>query len=299
VTDVIARMQAWDMPTDRIFAYLALIHIQQSQADFSGAFQTLRTAKDLKAANPVLAQLAHAVDACEIRLYLATADISAAGRLIEDLRPGVSHMVFLQEQELILQARVCLAQGQVDEALNFLDPLVRGEAAAGRLSVWLEGLVLQACALDRQGSRKAAVDVLVKALTLAEPEGFARVFLDEGEALRVLLVAAHKLADQAVARPAKAYISRLLEAFPAGASHPVAPVSPAETERLVEPLTVRETEVLLLVAAGDSNRTIAKKLVITISAVKKHTGNLFGKLNVNSRTQAVARARALGLLPVD
>ena len=68
---------------------------------------------------------------------------------------------------------------------------------------------------------------------------------------------------------------------------------------LVEPLTSRELEVLRLIATGDSNRTIADKLVITVSAVKKHTGNIFGKLNVNSRTQALARARQLGLLPAD
>ena len=70
-------------------------------------------------------------------------------------------------------------------------------------------------------------------------------------------------------------------------------------ESLVEPLTNRELEVLRLIAAGNSNQAIAEKLVITVSAVKKHTGNIFGKLNVNSRTQAVARARQLGLLSMD
>ena len=299
VTSVIARMQAWDMPTDRIFAYLALIHIQEAQGDFIGAFQTLRIAKNLKAANPVLIPLAHAVDFCEIRLYLATGNISTADHLINDLRPGVNRLVSLHEQELIMLARVRLAQGRPDEAVNILDPLVSDERTVERLSIWLEIIALQACALDIQGSREAAVNILVKALTLAEQEGFVRVFVDEGEVMRSLLVAARKLVGDLASIPLKVYISKLIEAFPTSLAHNVVALSPDEKESLVEPLTARELEVLLLVAAGDSNRTIAKKLVITVSAVKKHTGNLFGKLNVNSRTQAVARARELGLFSSD
>ena len=68
---------------------------------------------------------------------------------------------------------------------------------------------------------------------------------------------------------------------------------------MIEPLTAREMEVLQLIAAGDSNQAIAERLVITVSAVKKHSGNIYAKLNVNSRTQAIVRARALGLLPAD
>jgi ATP/maltotriose-dependent transcriptional regulator MalT len=98
----------------------------------------------------------------------------------------------------------------------------------------------------------------------------------------------------------KRYARKLLDAFP-GYGKPVAPHAkrPVKVAGLVEPLTSRELQVLQLVAAGDSNRTIADKLVITVSAVKKHTGNIYGKLSVTSRTQAVARARQLGLLPTD
>jgi len=97
----------------------------------------------------------------------------------------------------------------------------------------------------------------------------------------------------------KPYVKRLLEAFRAISSPGVAPHSQDKAVGLVEQLTSRESEVLQLIAAGDSNLTIAEKLVITVSAVKKHTGNIFGKLNVTSRTQAIARARKLGLLSVN
>ena len=153
----------------------------------------------------------------------------------------------------------------------------------------------QACALELQGSRAAALETLLRALALAEPEGFVRVFVDEGQPMRSLLLAAQGSAGEAGAGlPSKAYISGLLAALPVPAAR--VPAAPAAPQALIEALTARETQVLGLIAAGDSNATIAGKLVISLSAVKKHTGNIFAKLNVTSRTQAVARARQLGLL---
>ena len=93
VTGVIERMKAWDMPTDRLFAYLTLTRIQESQGDFAGAFKTLHIAKDLRVTHPVLGSLARSVDIYEIRLFLATHDIPAAARLMDDLQPGMSRMV--------------------------------------------------------------------------------------------------------------------------------------------------------------------------------------------------------------
>lgn len=111
--------------------------------------------------------------------------------------------------------------------------------------------------------------------------------------------------DEAVRSRLLPYIDRILQSSPSATlppTHP--PPTPIENRRskidnLLEPLTPRELEVLQLIAAGDSNQTIADKLVITARTVKKHTGNIYGKLNVSSRTQAVARARQLGLLPSD
>jgi LuxR family maltose regulon positive regulatory protein len=302
VTDALARMQAWDMLTDQLFTYLTLIHIQESLGDFVGAFKTLRTAKDLKATHPVFGSLARLLDLHEIRLSLATHDIAAAERLMDGLQPGMSRMVFTREQELITLARLRLAQGRPDEATIILYPLATEAEAAGRKGSLLEILALQACTLQAQGDQDASVTVLTKALVLAEPEGFVRVFVDEGDVMQQLLATVASqpapASDQA-SIPLKTYVSKLLDAFQGSPSSGVALRSQDKVAGLVEPLTSRELEVLRLIATGDSNQTIADKLVITVSAVKKHTGNIFGKLNVNSRTQALARARQLGLLPAD
>ncbi len=304
VTDALARMQAWDMLTDQLFAYLTLIHIQESQGDFTGAFKTLRIAKDLKATHPVFGSLARLLDLHEIRLSLATHQVAAAARLMDGLQPGASRMVFTREQELITLARLRLAQGRPDEAATILDPLANEAEAAGRKGSLLELLALQACTLRAQGDQDAAVAVLIKALALAEPEGFVSVFVDEGELLQQLLATvARQLApagDQ-TSIPLEAYVSKLLDAFRGSLSSGEAPRAPRpqKVPGLVESLTARELEVLQLITAGDSNQTIADKLVITVRAVKKHAGNIFGKLNVTSRTQAIARARQLGLLPSD
>ena len=299
VAGVINRMKAWDMPTDRLFAYLTLIRLQEAQADFTGAFETLNIAKGIRSIHPVLMTLARSVDIYEIRLLLATSQIPTAARLMDELQPGQSQMVNIRDQELIMLARVRLAQGKNDQVATILAPLSNSAQAGGRGITLLESLALQALALDAQGDRQTAVAILIKTLLLAEPEGFVRIFVDEGEGMQSLLVAAaSQLAldiDPALIS-LKVYVARLLEAFPAHQKAGTLSHLPAEQAGLVEPLTSRELHVLQLIAAGDSNQTIAEKLVITVSAVKKHTGNIFGKLNVNSRTQAVARARQLRLL---
>jgi len=302
LTGVIERMKAWDMPTDRLFAYLTLSRVQESQGNFAGALESLHVAKDLRSSHPVLMALGRSVDISEIRLLMATQDVPAAARLMDDLRSGASQMVNIRDQELIMLARVRLAQGRFEEVAAILAPLSSDAEAGGRMTTMLESLALQACALDAQGERDAAVTILIKALTLAEPEGFVRVFVDEGEVMQQLLSAGTRhpatATDQA-AIPLKSYVAKLLQVFQAVSSHTETPISKGNMMELIEPLTSRELEVLQLIAAGDSNQTIGEKLVITVSAVKKHTGNVFGKLNVNSRTQAVARARQLGLLSAD
>lgn len=299
---VMARMQGWPMPTDQIHAYLALIELQEAQGDLSGARETLSTAKNLKATHPVLMNLARSVELCEIRLTLESGDIPSAERLMDALQPGSSRWVELHDQEQLLLARLRLAQGRLEEADRILSQLASEAEPGERKGTLIEALVLQACVLYLRSRRETALAVLIEALTLAEPEGFVRVFVDAGDVMRQLLAAvARQLAtvsDQE-SRPSAAYIAKLLDAFPTGPVLGVTPYSPDQAAGLIEQLTPRELEVLQLVAAGDSNRTIAQKLVITVSAVKKHTANIYGKLSVNSRTQAVARARQLGLLPAD
>ena len=138
--------------------------------------------------------------------------------------------------------------------------------------------------------------VFNRALALARPEGYTLLFLEGGTAVQALLQAASK--DTATPDSLKQYARQLLEAFPGMSEGDMVP-APGAAAGLVEPLTPREMEVLQLVTAGDSNQVIADKLVITVRTVKKHITNILGKLGASNRTQAVARARELGLIPSD
>jgi LuxR family maltose regulon positive regulatory protein len=312
VSEAIERAQSWTMPTDRLTFYLTLMRVQEAQGNLAGAYETLRLAKELKAAHPVFMDLARMVDLYEIRLACAAHDFTTAGRLMNGLQPGTSRSVFLRDQELILLARLRLAQGKPDEAVAISSPLASDAEAAGRRYAWLEAMALQACALDAGGhdarmlhalgNREAAVNLLIKALAFAVPEGFVRIFVDQGETMQPLLVAVERRlspTNDPVSITLKAYVAELLGAFSDGLAPDMVSYPSNKMDSLVNPLTSRESEVLQLIAAGDSNQTIADKLVITVRAVKKHTSNIYDKLNVHSRTQAVARARQLGLLAID
>ncbi len=301
LTDVIGRMQTWAMPTDRLFAYLAIFRVQEAQGDLSAARETLGLAQAVKAAYPVLLFLARSVDLYAVRLALATNDLATAGRLAEGLAMGEGGTAMMHELEQVLLARVRLAQGRAAEAAASLSALTQAAEAEKHWGTWLECLALQACALAALGDEPAALAVLRRALAWGEPEGFVRVFVDEGARMQTLLrtLAAQPAAGGSAPAPSPAYLAKLLAAFVPSPPAARAPRPAAEPAGRVEPLTARELEVLRLIAAGDSNQVIADKLVITVSAVKKHAGNIFGKLSVSSRTQAIVCARQLGLLAAD
>jgi len=196
--------------------------------------------------------------------------------------------------EYLALAHILLAEQRVDEALGLLSRLQGAMEATGRQGHLIEVLVLQAAAWQMQADTPSALAVLERALSLAQPEGYVRVFLDEGEPIETLL-------RLAVARWDKddvgAYARKLLAAFYAhGAERPVSPAATVRAETLIEPISERELEVLHLMAAGWSNQEIADKLVISVRTVKKHVENIHGKLGVSNRTQAAVRARELKLL---
>ena len=208
-------------------------------------------------------------------------------------------------------ARVLLAQSKGErtehsilEAMEFLERLLQAAEEGGRTGSIIEILMLQALAHQTQGDISAALVPLERALTLAEPEGYVRIFVDEGPPMAVLLT---KLHEHVRKRPRAtstnvplAYIEWLLallrrERVQEGTSPP-APSAPTPAQPLLDPLTERELEVLRLIAAGLSNRETAAQLVLALSTVKSYVNTIYGKLQVESRTQAVARARALHLL---
>jgi LuxR family maltose regulon positive regulatory protein len=164
------------------------------------------------------------------------------------------------------------------------------------LPIALQTFLLRAQLHMATGNESNAVADVVTALKHAEPEGFISLFVEQGSPISNLLAL---LLQRKLVEPSQAdHIKRILAMFPVQPSfqEELVPADVNDDMKLIVPLTAREREVLYHIAAGDSNQMIADTLVITLSAVKKHTRNIFAKLNVNSRTQAVARARQLKLI---
>jgi LuxR family maltose regulon positive regulatory protein len=194
-------------------------------------------------------------------------------------------LTLAREMEQIAVTRVLVAQGKCGEALELLARLQEAAQAAERIRSEIRIGALQALAYQIKGDVGRALSALERALSLAEPEGYVRTFVDEGEPMAKLL---RRALSQGIAPD---YSARLLDAFGERAT----PVPPA-VQPLIEPLTERELEVLRLIAAGLSNAEIARELVIAVSTVKTHINHIYGKLAVESRIQAAAKARELGLL---
>jgi LuxR family transcriptional regulator, maltose regulon positive regulatory protein len=223
----------------------------------------------------------------------------AAAQVLTSLHQGnlaaAAHLAETHELPMS-QARVHLAQGDTSAALaalaRALGPLRQQAEAKGWEDLRLK--VLQAIALYAHGEKDEAVQLLGETLALAEPGGFIRIFVDEG------IPMAQLLSEAATRGIMPDYTGKLLAAFEAEAhksedgSHlPLAP--PAQS--LTEPLSQRELEVLQLIAQGLSNREIGERLFLALDTVKGHNRRIFGKLLVGRRTEAVAKARALNILP--
>jgi LuxR family maltose regulon positive regulatory protein len=265
----------------------ALAPVYQARGDLEGVTALIEEAERLVQTVGISAGSRAQVAATRARLWLQQGDLEATAGWASGLAVDDDYDP-LRQVEVIALARLLLALApsepdRLEDALRLLEDLLRATEAQGWMGQALEILVLQAVALQMAGEPEQAMDALVRALSLGEPEGYVRTFLDLGAPMRELLQAAARRGI----RPA--YVERLL----ARATGETAPAAPSP---LVEPLSDRELEVLRLIAAGLSNREVARELVITPGTAKWHAHNIYGKLGVHSRTQAVARARELGLL---
>jgi LuxR family maltose regulon positive regulatory protein len=280
---------------------VTLAWIRQAQGDQAGALDALGQAERIQL-SPAVIGLLNPVPAERARLALGQGDVDAAvgwvrarGLSAED-DPG-----YPGEREYLVLARVLLAQQAPKQALGLLERLHARAAAQARTGSVIEIRALQTLARSADGDQAGALAALAEALTLAAPEGYLRVFVDEGPPMAALLrqlLAGRRQerpgADDAVPRD---YLARLVEAFEQADLPVRLPVrrGGVVVAGLVEPLSPRELEVLGLLAVGRSNQAIAAELVISLDTVKRHVTHILGKLGAANRTQAVSRARDLGL----
>ncbi|MGD9002543.1 MAG: LuxR C-terminal-related transcriptional regulator, partial [Anaerolineae bacterium] len=239
------------------------------------------------------------VEDCQVRLWLAEGNLDAAVRWADQsgLRAD-DEVSFLRELERIILARVLVARGQdqpreryLSDALDLLARLLEAAETAGWMGKAIEILVLQALAFQGEGDIDRALLALERALTLAEPQGYIRTFVDEGRPMAALL-------REAVARGmAQGYADRLFDAFGDGESEsPARSPEDSQAFTLLDPLTDRELEVLRLLPTSLSGPEMATELVVSVNTLKTHIKRIYSKLNVHSRYEAIDRARELGLL---
>jgi LuxR family maltose regulon positive regulatory protein len=291
---------------DVTLGHIAQARLQQARGEYGKAISTLDTFAQLALQRNFVPRLVACGAAVRATVELAQGNLAAAIHWAETsgLSTNDTDLSYLREREYLTLARVRTAQGRDDpharvlqETACLLDRLLQDAESKARIHSTIEILVLRALALQAQGNHMQALSVLERAVVLGEPQGYCRLFLDEGEPLlqllSQLLVTGHRASN---------YIQALLAAGKFRGREQTALLYRSKEPHsspslsLLDPLSERELEVLHLIANGDSNYEIAEQLVVAVSTVKRHVSNIFSKLAVTNRTQAVARAREFGML---
>jgi LuxR family maltose regulon positive regulatory protein len=232
------------------------------------------------------------VESLRARLWTAQGNVEAASLWVEasGLRADDA-LSYAREGEFIILARVLISQKRWNAAADLISQLLEATERGERWGRVIELLILRALLLEAQDKPGEALDAFARALTLAEPEGYQRLFVDEGQPAARLLYRA------AAAGILPGYAGQLLAALHDSESTLVAGSKVREPKSaIVEPLSKRELEVLFCLAEGLSNREVAQRLTISLTTVKTHTRNIYRKLDVNSRMQAVVMGKALGIV---
>jgi LuxR family maltose regulon positive regulatory protein len=305
-----------ELPVWRYRWYIAQARLNETQGDLDGALALLDEAERLYIRTPLPNM--RPIPAMKARLWVAQGRLPKALDWIREQGPSPDNdYCYLREFEHITLVRVLIARYKSDrvddfirKAVELLERLLKAAEEGGRMGSVIEILILQALARQTQGDMPPALMSLEHALTLAEPEGYVRIFVDEGKPMAELLT---RIEAKAGTPRLKEYIFKLLSAFdmhkgiyPSGSASPSAPVEQNKSllhakqavcpGPLIEPLSERELEVLKMLRSELSGPEIARELVVSLSTVRTHTQNIYTKLGVNNRRAAVRRAEELDLL---
>lgn len=281
------------------YSYLYQMRVLFSAGKLEEAHRVIQKASQLAQEATIPPWLIHQMDAWQARLWLVTDQVARAVDWMKHRQPfldeeskGLQYIGYFALHEYVVCARILLAQEKYEEAIQLLEKLAKAAEYHGRSGRLIELLNLQAIAFESIGESEQALVPLDRSLLLAEPLRFIRIFVDEGPTMAGLL---YKALSQEIKVE---YVGSLLSAFPSyGGSEASPEAIVVDQTDLIEPLSDRELEVINLIAQGLTNQEIADRLVLSLHTVKVHTRNIYGKLDVNSRTQAVARARSFDLLP--
>jgi LuxR family maltose regulon positive regulatory protein len=277
-------------------AYIARARLEQTQKNWATCLEFTAKAEQV-AHRSRNVQDGMLLTAWHARFLLARGDVDSAYDWAKQTDVKVDDaLTFLREFEHITLARVLVAKGRRNPTTNFLsdakrllERLKHSAEEGKRMGRVIEILIQQALAFQVEGSGSKAMTPLEQALKLAEPEGYVRLFIDEGEPMLTLL-------KQAVARSiAPQYTNKLRAACEAYVNLNSVPET-GRSQPWHESISEREKEVLRLIAEGRSSQEIARMLVVALSTVQWHIKNLYAKLDVHSRTQAVKKAKDINLL---
>jgi len=301
-TRAIELYEKWGRPILLPDSYAYLARVKYAQGDIRGSLIALEEAKRIAQENH-FTQTISRISGIQARLWVRMGNLDAATTWMHEsgmsLDDDFNHVPFRTLQLTYLSlARLLLARNETDKALDLLERLLQAAETSGRTGGLIEVLVCKSLASQKLNEKAQAVSTLQRALSLGEPEGFIRSFVTEGPPMAILLTATLneqcELPGESLYKVSADYINKLILALEI-----VGQRLPPKIDfdyPLVEPLSEREFEVLKLLAAGLSNREIAQRLYVAVNTIKTHIRNIYGKLDVRSRTQAIAQAKKLNLL---
>jgi LuxR family maltose regulon positive regulatory protein len=291
ITTAIPLLEKWHTISALGFGFFSAARTQQALGDLPGAHEWLDKVGDLHRRFTLYPDLETLAQITRARIYLEEGKTDQAWQMLETYQNSIDHQyVFQREWVLVVQARILVHTGRPAEALALLAGWLESAKVNGRGRNWLSICLLTALAHHALGARQKAMRLLGDGLVFAQAHGHRRALIEEGEPLRALL---EDFQIQFPGSPLRDYLAEILSLFPALPQR--ASETSIQVEGVDESLSPRELEILRLICQGLSNHEIADRLVLSVGTVKFHVHNIFGKLGVRDRPQAIAKASRLGL----